>query len=187
MIAVGGKPIRITTPRLLLRPVQEEDVTDDYVSGLNDPSVNEYLVSVKLVRQTPESVKAFVAANRDDPNGVLFGIFLFPMGQMIGTVRLHSLEPVHRTATIGVCIFLRQYWGQGYSAEAIAAVSDWALQHLSVRYLEASCYKANPASLRAFLKAGFQVAARFEDKYLLNGWPAPVIYLKRVRPTEAVR
>lgn len=183
MIELDGRPIRIETARLYLRPLHEQDATDDYVNGLNDPLVNEYLVSVKMTRQTHASVSAYVADNRADPQGALFGIFQRSSSKMIGTIRLHHVEPIHRTATIGVCIFLRDYWGEGYGTEAIAAVSEWAFAHLSVRYLEASCYERNSASLRAFLKAGFQVAARFEDRYLHNGAPAPVVYLKRVLPT----
>jgi len=185
MITLDRSPIRIETPRLLLRPLQSEDVTDEYVAGLNDPAVNEFLVGAKQSAQTRASVTTYVEHNARDPQAVLFGLFLRQDSRLIGTVRLHGVEPVHGTGTIGVAVFLRDLWGRGYSSEAIAAVSDWALQHLPMRYLEASCYEANPASLRAFVKAGFQVAARFEDKYLLNGRPAPVLYVKRVRPAEA--
>lgn len=180
----GGMPIEVSSPRLILRPVGAADVTEEYVSGLNDPVVHEYLVSVKQMRQTMETVIAYVRANLEDPRAILFGMFLQATQRLIGTVRLHSVERVHGTGTIGVCVFLRDYWGQGYSTEAISAVSDWALRKVAVRYLEASCYQANTASLRAFLKAGYEVAGRLENKYLLNGRPHPVIYLKRMRAAE---
>ncbi len=184
MISLHAAPIQIETARLLLRPAREADVTDEYVAGLNNPAVNEYLVGVKTATQTRGSVEAFVTQNRADPHGVLFGIFLRDSGRMIGTVRLHGIEPVHGTATIGICIFLLDQWGRGYSGEAIRAASDWAFAHLPVRYLEAGCYEANGGSVRAFEKAGFQIAARFEDKYLHNGRPAPVLFLKRQAPPQ---
>lgn len=183
----GGMPIEVSSPRLDLRPVGAADVTEEYVSGLNDPDVHEYLVSVKQTRQTMETVIAYVRANLEDPGAILFGMFLRTTRRLIGTVRLHTIETVHGTGTIGVCVFLREYWGQGYSTEAIATVSAWALRNLPVRYLEASCYQANTASLRAFLKAGYEVAGRLEDKYLLNGRAHPVIYLKRIRAAEEAR
>lgn len=182
MITLNAKPIRIETPRLLLRPLQENDVTDEYVAGLNDPKVNQYLLTARLSRQTRDSVTAFVTRNRVDPDAVLFGIFLRDQQRLIGTIRLHGIEPVHGTGIIGVCIFLREFWGKGYSSEAISAVSEWAFTHLPVRYLEAGCYETNEGSVKTFLKAGFSVAARFEDKYLHNGRPTPVLVLRRLAP-----
>jgi len=187
MIEIGNRPIRIDTGRLILRPLREEDVSETYVNGLNDPLVNEYLVTVKAMRQTLAGVKAFVAHNAADPHGILFGVFPKVTSELIGTVRLHGIEPLHRTATLGVCIFVRAEWAKGYSREALAAISDWAFAHLPVRYLEASCYAENRASLMTFLKAGFDVAARIDDKYLHNGRPAPVLYLKRLVAEDDTR
>lgn len=182
MIKLDDGPIRIESPRLSLRPLTEQDVTDEYVAGLNSPAVNEYLVSVKAALQTRASVEAFVARNRADPAGVLFGMFLRPPLRLIGTIRLHAIDRMHGLGTIGICIFLPEYWGQGYGAEAIDAVSTWAFQRLRLRYLEAGCHEENVGSVRTFLKAGFKIAARFEDKYLHNGKPAPALFLKRLAP-----
>ncbi len=180
MIALERMPIIVDTPRLVLRPLREEEVTDEYVAGLNDPLVNEYLVSVRLTRQTRETVTAYVTQNCADPHAILFGLFLRPNARLIGTVRLHGIEPVHGTASLGVCIFLSEFWGKGYSSEAIVAVTEWAFSHLAVRYVEAGCYEANIGSVRTFLRAGFTPAARFEDKYLLRGQPVPVVFLRRL-------
>lgn len=182
MITLNAEPIVIETSRLRLRPLREEDVTGEYIAGLNDPKVNEYLVSARLSTQTRESVTAFVHQNARDPSAILFGIFVRDAPRLIGTIRLHGVEPVHGTATIGVCLFLPAFWGQGYSSEAIAAVSEWAFVNLPVRYLEAGCYEANTGSVETFLRAGFSVAARFEDKYLHRGRPAPVLFLRRLSP-----
>lgn len=69
--------INIAFPHGILRPLVPEDVHEAYIQGLNDPDVNRYLVTVRQQVQTAETVQAFVRANRDDPDAVLFGIWIY--------------------------------------------------------------------------------------------------------------
>jgi RimJ/RimL family protein N-acetyltransferase len=184
MLELDGRPIEVETERLRLRPLHPSDVEEAYVEALNDPEVNRYLVVVRVIRQTRESVVAYVEQNRADPHGMLLGMFLKPGEPLIGTIRLHNIDPLHGTGIVGICVF-KSYWRQRFGAEAIAGLTGWAFAHAPIRYLEAGCYEANEASRNAFLRAGFTVAARFDEKYLLDGAPAPVLILKCTAPVHA--
>jgi [ribosomal protein S5]-alanine N-acetyltransferase len=136
-----------------LRSLAPADVSEAYVSGLNDPVVTEHLVTVRP-GQTRETVAAYVSANVADDAAILFGIFID--GALRGTVRLHDIDPDRRRATIGILIFDRTYWRQGWGSRAVAAVVECAATTLGVQVFEAGMYDDNMASQRTFAAAGFE-------------------------------
>jgi RimJ/RimL family protein N-acetyltransferase len=55
---IDKESLRIEDERIYLRPIDVEDITNGYISGLNDPEVNRYLVNVRKNIQTRESDRA---------------------------------------------------------------------------------------------------------------------------------
>lgn len=163
-----------------LRPLVPADVHPGYVSGLNDPEVNRFLDGVKHNRQTIQSVLDFVASDEKSVNSLCWGIWQANSEKHCGTVRLHGIEPYHKTAHIGVCIFDKSAWGQKLGSEAVGTVTRWAHDVLGLRWVEAGAYSENVASQRTFLAAGYEWIYDIPGKYLLEGRPATVkIYAAR--------
>ena len=157
-----------------LRPLKIADVHEGYVSGLNDPEVNRYLDGVKRTKQTRQSVIDFVAANEESNSAVLWGIWQGSAEHHCGTVRLHGIEHYHKTALIGVCLFDKNVWGQHLGEKAISAVTQWAIDILGLRWVEAGAYLDNIASQRTFLSAGYCWVFDIPGKYMLEGKPTIV-------------
>lgn len=172
----------LSCERFTLRPLTPDDVTADYVDGLNDPEVNRYLVEVRKTRQTVESVRAFVTRDLLAADTWLFGIFPSGLTRPIGTVRLHAVDRYNFTAILGVCLFSRAHWGKGYGSEAVARVSRFAFEELGLHYLEACTYEENAGSTKLFLKAGFDQVGVVADKYRYDGAFTSVIALARTNP-----
>jgi RimJ/RimL family protein N-acetyltransferase len=140
---------------LSLRHLQENDVSAAYVDGLNDPEVHRFLVGPRRERQTEASVRAFVQANFEADDAILFGIFLD--GILRGTSRLHDIRD--GTAWLGIAIFDRRVWGRGLARRAIEAIVTYASESLSVREVRAGIENENTGSQRAFAAAGFVPSA----------------------------
>ncbi len=157
-----------------LRPLKPADVHAGYVAGLNDPEVNRYLDGVKHNKQTTQSVLDFVSANEASVNSVLWGIWQDETQRHRGTVRLHGVEHVHKTAHIGVCLFDKTVWGKGLGQKAISVVTEWAIDSLQLRWIEAGAYVDNVASQKAFLASGYAWKFDVPGKYILEGKPATV-------------
>lgn len=162
------------TERLVLRPLRPDDITTDYLQGLNDEEVNRYL-EIRRRRQTFEIVREFVVANLVSPGDFLFGVFLRDGRRLIGTVRLHDVSDFHFSAGIGVCLFAKDCWGQGYGLEAVRRVTQFAFETLGLHYIEAGSYEENRASIALFSKAGFEIHAVIRGKFRLEDRFAPVI------------
>lgn len=170
-----------------LRPLKPEDVHEDYVSGLNDPEVNRYLVGARQSIQTFKSVTGYVQLNLESKNEVLFGVWEENTKTHCGTVRLHGIEHIHHTAYIGVCLFDKRVWGRGLAAKAIRTATQWAFDKLKLRWIEAGTYEENLASQKTFLAAGYDWVYDVTDKYLFEGKPTKVkFFAARNIHTETV-
>ncbi len=64
--------------------------------------------------------------------------------------------------TIGYVICY-EYWGNGYAAEALNAVSNYLLTERDYFLIEASCHELNTQSIRVLEKCGFK-----KDGYIAN-------------------
>ena len=137
----------------ILRPLQEQDVGDSYVEGLNDPQVSQTLVGPRRQRQTLDSVRAYVGRNWRDDRSVLFGVYID--GALRGTVRLYHIDN-YGQAIMGIALFDTRYWGRGWGSRCIRRVADYAIGELGLRRIAAGSYERNTAAIRSFAKAGFR-------------------------------
>lgn len=136
----------------LLRPLREQDVTQAYVDGLNNPQVSKYLVGPRLQKQTFDSVRAYVRQAWHGERDVLFGVMID--NALRGTIRLYEIDD-QMQAVMGIALFDTSYWGQGWGSRCIRKVAEFATQSLGLRRIVAGSYQANAGALRSFAKAGF--------------------------------
>lgn len=136
-----------------LRPLQEQDVTPQYVGGLNDSDVNKFLTGPKQQWQTMDTVKSFVCTNRDADDGLLFGLFVG--GELRGTTRLHDIT--QEQAYLGLALFDKSIWGKGWGRRVIVAVTEFARKDLRIKKIVAGIEDENIASQKAFAAAGYQI------------------------------
>lgn len=155
-----------------LQPLKISDIHPGYIDGLNDPEVNKYLVGVRQIHQTKESIQVFVSDNLAATDSILFGIWRTGFEQHCGTIRIHGIEHFHKTAHIGICLFDKSAWGDKLGLKSINAVSQWVINNLKLRWLEAGIYSENIASEKAFVSAGYEWIYDIPDKYLFEGCPA---------------
>ena len=157
-----------------LRVLKISDIHQKYIDGLNEPAVNFFLDSVKCEPQTYESIKDFVSDNLQSSNSILWGIWLRDSENHIGTVRIHSINAMHKTAYIGVCLFDRGSWGKGVGGKSIKSVTSWAIRALDLRWVEACIFTDNTASQKAFISAGYAWTFDIPKKYIHDGRPVDV-------------
>lgn len=157
--------------------INSEDVSDNYVSWLNDPEVNRFLES-RFQRQDIESVKKFVAICDSSQDTFLFGIRSKALGGMhVGNIKIGPIDNHHGLAEIGLLIGERAVWGKGVGTDSIKLVTQFAFNELGIRKITAGCYQSNFGSKRAFEKAGFKVEGIRERHFILNDVQEALIIL----------
>jgi RimJ/RimL family protein N-acetyltransferase len=162
---------RIVLPEdAYMRTLCEEDVTVEYVRGLNDPLVHRFLVGPRSRVQTIESVRAFVRRNRLDSAALLLGMFV--RDTLRGTVRLHDISEA--SAFLGLAIFDRALWGQGWGTRCVEAATRFAQAELRVSQVAAVIEPENIASIKAFQRVGY---ARVADKLQMEDGQAKQLWV----------
>lgn len=159
----------IETARLQLRHLTEADVTESYLSWLNDPEVLRYLEVRFSKAGGLEGLSSFVKTVNDSTDTVMFGIFRKDTGHHIGNIKLGPIKLEHARAEIGFLIGDRLSWGAGYASEAIQAVAQFGLDHLNLAKIGAGCYETNVGSMKALLKAGFLQVATIPNDVVSDG------------------
>ena len=177
--------ISLENDRICLRPLNIEDITDEYISGLNDPEVNRFLVNVRRTVQTRETVGEYVISCYESSTAILFGIFIKNDDSKtpIGTVHISEIDLFHYTASVGICIFAKRAWKKGYAFQALKLVKDYLFGVLSLHYLEAGAYAKNKSSISAFTRAGFLESYRVKDKFRLADSFEVAIYFSAINPS----
>lgn len=183
MLTINKQNLILQTDDILIRPLRVNDVTDEYVNGLNDPDVNHYLVAVRRTHQTKDSVTSYVEAAWDNPLSILFGIFIKKdKSPFVGTIRVHDIDYFHFCASIGICLFAKRAWKKGYASCALQMTKKYLFEDVQLHYLEAGVYAQNVNSIACFLNAGFVEQYRVNKKYRHIDSFEDAIYFAAVNP-----
>lgn len=154
----------LETPRLLLRPWQEEDA-EDMFEYARDPRVgpNAGWTPHKSLADTRMTIRGFQHDTHCDTRAVV----LKSEGRPIGSIGLHNRSPrkVRRSRQereIGY-VLNPAYWGHGYIPEAVNALLYHALLEQGVDVVWCGHYDFNENSRRVIEKCGFDFVFRREE------------------------
>lgn len=161
-------PATPTTSRLVLREIKEQDVPD--LSQIwTDPAVRQHLGGPVTAEELTRRQRGCVNA----PG--LFCVLRQADDNVLGLV---SVEPGARDGKTEVSYqLLPEHWGRGYGREAVAAVTDWAMDTLASVSTEvvAVTQEANVRSRRLLESIGMTPVSRFVE------WDAPQVMYSVVR------
>jgi [ribosomal protein S5]-alanine N-acetyltransferase len=147
-------PRQFQTERLNLRMPRPEDAVALFEEYVRDPEVTRYMVW-RPHRGLEETRNYLATCLARWETGEEFTWALVIQGQdrpigMLGCrLRGHMMD-------IGF-VLARRYWGQGYMAEAVKTLVDWAIAQEGIYRVWAVCDLENRRSSRVLEKAGLQL------------------------------
>jgi len=137
-----------------LTAVQREDLLK-YVAWLNDWSVSQFLAPGIPMPLNIEDETEWFENRRKSKENFVFGIRTHA-GQLIGNCGLHNVDLKNRTATFGIFIGDKNFWNQGYGADATRTLLRFAFEQLGLNRVQLWVYDFNPRAQRAYEKCGFK-------------------------------
>ncbi|MDL2254195.1 GNAT family N-acetyltransferase [Ruminococcaceae bacterium OttesenSCG-928-I18] len=145
----------LETERLVLRPlgVGDLETTHTYAGDTETTKYMIYFPSKTLADTERFLADAAFEWEKDRPAFYEFAVTLD--GAHIGGVTLKP-DGQNRQGELG-WVLNRDYWGQGYASEAIAAVIQFAFQKRKLKKLVAYCDSRNQASIRLMGKIGLRL------------------------------
>ena len=143
---------KIVGERIYLSPRNVEDV-EIFTEWLNDFYITDY-IGRSHQTLTLQEEKAYLEKNQDDKN--TFVIVDSTTNQMIGTIGLHSVDNINRTATLGIFIGDKNYWSKGYGREAIQLILDFGFNYLNLNNIDLALMEFNQRALKCYEKVRIQ-------------------------------
>ena len=104
-----------------------------------------------------------------DNSRVVFGVRLRGDLRLMGYVQLINIQSVARTAELGVLIGEPGDRGQGFGQEAVRMALGFGWRDLNLQRVSLFVIGENPAALRAYAKAGFQVEGTLRRASYVDG------------------
>lgn len=158
----------ITTPRLLLRWISEDDV-DALFEIFSDPQVVRYWAFGPLAnREAAVAMQREIAESNLKDTVWKWGLALREDNRLIGTATLFHLNLSNGRAEIGYAMG-RTYWGKGYMNEALTALIVHAFEVVKLRRLEADVDPRNAPSIRTVERLGFQREGFLRERWHVEG------------------
>lgn len=165
--------------RLRLRPVLEEDYTDEYLGWLNDPEINRWSQR-RAFPSDREQMRQYGQALAARPGqGFVLAMIHKPSGAHIGNISLVNIQLVHRCAEIAILIGRGEFRGQGLGGEAIHLLAGHAFAALNMHRVFAGTF--NPAFVRCVEKIGWTREGVFRERIWSHGRYHDQIWLAQLR------
>jgi len=159
---------KIPGERLYLSPLNPDDA-ELYTKWLNDPEVAVWLyLHAKVISLHSERKWLENAATGDDYN---FSIVARTGDgdRLIGNISLMSIQPVHRSAVLGIIIGEAEFRSKGYGAEAIQLLLEYGFQTLNLHSILLDVNAENARAIACYKKCGFKECARRREMLFMDG------------------
>ena len=167
-----GKLPEITTERLILRPVQDDDA-ETYARLAGDTDRNKFWgFDYREIMPKDADIGWFLQSAREDFHYRMempLGIYLKESGRLAGETVLHRFG-YHGEAEIGMRL-LKEYEGYGYAQEAVRAYTDYAFSKLNLERVEAKCNVENIRSAKTLLSAGMREDGKDDTYFYFSRTP----------------
>jgi RimJ/RimL family protein N-acetyltransferase len=180
-------PVRkssLSSERVRLRPLSADDMPD-HLRWRNDPEVA-YWATAGDITFWPVATGAVegwfsaVLPTLDPRREAVWAIDLAD-GHHIGMIDYRDVDPVVRSATVGITIGERALWGQGYGSEALSLLVSHLFDHLNLRRIQLDTWSGNERAMRLFTKLGFVEEGRLREAVRIPGGYADSVIMGLLR------
>lgn len=169
---------RITTPRLLLRELEDADAPA-VLRLRSDPALMRFIPK-PLFSQHEEALGMIREFHRAASAGeaILWGITVRGADSVVGYIGFWRVMRERQAAELGYALH-PDLWGQGLATEAVAAVADHGFAQIRLQTAEAQVTPENAASVHVLERNGFVLQGEVPADAALGGpWKHALLYSK---------
>lgn len=170
--------MEIHSERIRIRPFVEADITEKYVSWLNDPNVVRYSEQ-RHRAHTLDSCRAFYDSfsNNDD---LFLAVEDRKTANHIGNIVAYVDQP-NASVNLTILIGDTSYWGKGLGREAWCMTVKNLLEYGGMRRVEAGTMEIN-RPMRALMRdAGMKEEGRMLGRFLVEGRAVDMLHFGVVK------
>ncbi len=168
----------IIAGEIKLRLFREDDITDSYVSWLNDPEVVKYSNQRFRVHSIATSTEYFLTF--EGGSSIFLAVVARDGGQVFGTMTIHCI-PQHEIADVGILIGEREYWGKGIGKSAWGAVLELLSNDACVRKVTGGTLSCNFGMIKIMKDTGMQEDGVRIAQELVDGQAHDIVHFAKFK------
>jgi len=162
-----SKKVVLKGKKVALRPLSLNDAPN-FCKWFKDWEVIQFLSSrIGKPAPTLKEERDWIKEAKNDKTKINFSIDTKD-GKHIGSVSLHDIDNIHKTAEYGIFIGDKEYWGQGYGTEAGELIIGYGFRKLGLRSIHLRYAAFNIRGEKSYKKLGFKPAGRFREVMYSN-------------------
>ena len=156
----------ISGRQVAIGPILPEDLVRLFVWG-DDPDIarlNEPYLPKNLDRE-----RDFWLNPAGDPRRVFLAVRRVGRAEIAGYVQITGIEPIHRSASLGILIGKAEDRGRGLGREAMELAIAFCRDHLNLSRLSLAVHADNGAAIALYEKLGFATEGLLEKAQFIAG------------------
>ncbi|HET7429520.1 MAG TPA: GNAT family protein [Gaiellales bacterium] len=168
----------ITTERLRLRPLGEEDAGTLHAMESREDVTRWLYWDPRSLAQTEQSLRTRMGRTQlaREGDALELGLEHADTGELLGTVILMYRSELHRQGEIGFVLH-PDHHGQGYAGEAALAMLRLGFEELGLHRIVGRCEPRNQASARLLERLGMRREAHLiENEWVKGEWQSELVY-----------
>lgn len=162
--------------KVILRSFRIADITDDFVSFLNNTKVVRYS-NQRFIRHTPESCLNYMKSFTDT-DSIYLAIEDKDNGELLGTMTAY-IDINHKTADIGILIGNRNVWGKGIGTESWGLLMNFLFSSADIRKVTGGTLKDNIGMINIMKKNGMTHEATQVAQEIIDNKPIDMLYFSK--------
>ncbi len=161
-----NKPVFLRGKKVILRPYQKDTDLPLMLRWVNDPELTRFLTMWHPMTEPMETASLDRLSQSEED---IFLVIETLEGVPIGSVGLHRINWINRTALTGAMIGEKQYWGKGYGTDAKMQLLFFAFHRMNLRAIRSSVIAYNVRSHKALLKQGYRQVGVYPKWFFREG------------------
>ncbi len=167
--------------KVRLRPLERDDLPRS-VQWLADPEVRQG-IALHLPLSMDDEAKWYEDMLKRDRNERVFAIDARTADgwEHIGSTGFHEIDWRCRHAEFGIMIGNKNYWSQGFGADAVKTIAGLGFGELNLEKIWLRVFETNPRAIRCYEKAGFILEGRLRRHHYQDGHYCDVLIMGLLR------
>jgi len=151
--------------KINLKKISKKNITSDYIDWMNDYEVVRF-TEQKYYKHTQKKIENFLKKKNKDKLSLIYGIFFNDL--LIGTIKIGSINQIHKTADISYIIGNKNFWNKGIGSFVVRKICLIAFKKIKLKKLIAGTYSIAIGSQKVLIKNGFKLEGILKNQIYFN-------------------
>ena len=159
----------LTGKTVYMRPLQASDLTEKYLSWLNDSEVCEFN-SHATFPYTFEKLETFYKQLQESANvNIVLAIIFKETDEHIGNISLQNINWISRNAEYAILLGNKSFWNKGIAIEASLLICEYGFERLNLHRIYCGTSSKNLGMQKLASKIYMKEEGRREEAMYKNG------------------